>query len=59
MDKEGRTFEFSKDVIEIERQFSNTHKMLYKDAEFREKILLKYFQKLFVGMYVNKRQLLE
>lgn|SRR5574344_1751984 len=54
-DKEGRTFEFSKYVIDIERQFSNTHRTLHKDADLKELMLLKYFQRLFIGTYKSRR----
>ena len=29
-DKEGRTFKYSKYVLDIERQFSNTHRTLHE-----------------------------
>ena len=54
-DKEGRTFEFSKDVIYIEKQFSNTHRTLHKDTDIAETMLLKYFQRLFVVVYAGRR----
>jgi len=54
-DKEGRTFEFSKHVIDIERQFSNTHRTLHEDADLYEAMLLKSFQRLFVGVYAGRR----
>lgn len=54
-DKEGRTFELSKDVIDIERQFSNTHRELHKDANLKGVMLLKCFQRLFVGVYASRR----
>lgn len=54
-DKEGRTFEFSKDVIDIEREFSNTHRTLHEDADIEEAMRLKYFQKLFIGIYKSRR----
>lgn len=54
-DKEGRTFEFSKDAIDIERQFSNTHRTLHEDANLKETMLLKYFQRLFIGTYRSRR----
>lgn len=54
-DKEGRTFEFSKYVIDIERQFSNTHRALHEDANLYDAMILKYFQLLFVGTYAVRR----
>lgn len=54
-DKEGRTFEFSKYVIDIERLFPNTHRTLHEDADLKEAMLLKYFQRLFVGTYASRR----
>ena len=54
-DKEGRTFEFSKYVIDIARQFSNVHRTLHEDADIKEAMLLKYFQRLFVGVYASRR----
>lgn len=54
-DKEGRIFEFSKYVIDIERQFSNAHRTLHKDADLKELMLLKYFQRLFIGTYKSRR----
>ena len=54
-DKEGRTFEFSKYVLDIERQFSNTHRTLYENAEIEETMLLKYFQRSFVCVYASRR----
>lgn len=53
-DKEGINFEFSKDVIDIERQFY-THRTLHEDADIKEAMLLKYFQRFFVGVYARKR----
>lgn len=58
-DKEGRTFELSKDVIDIERLFSNTHRELHKDANLKGVMLLKCFQRLFVGVYAGRRQLVD
>ena len=54
-DKEGRTFEFSKDAIDIERQFSNTYRTLHEDANLKETMLLKYFQWLFIETYRSRR----
>lgn len=54
-DKEGRTFEFSKYVLDIERQFSNTHRTLHDDADIKEKMLMKYFERLCVGVYADRR----
>ena len=54
-DKEGRTFEFSKYVTDIEMQFSNTHRTLHEDTDIKEAMLLKYFQRLFVGVYADRR----
>lgn len=54
-DKEGRTFEFSKYVIDIEKQFSNTHRTLHEDADIKEKMLMKYFERLFVCVYASRR----
>lgn len=54
-DKEGRTFEFSKYILDIERQFSNTHRTLHKEADIADAMLLKYFQRLFVGVYASRR----
>ena len=56
-DKEGRTFEFSKDVIDVEKQFSYTYKTLHEDADIKEAMLLNYFQKWFVYVYASKRAL--
>jgi uncharacterized protein YfbU (UPF0304 family) len=53
-DKDGRTFEFNKYVIDIERQFSNTHRTAH-GANITEMMLLKYFQRLFVGVYASRR----
>lgn len=58
-DKEGRTYEFSKYVIDVDRQFSNTHRTLHEDADIKEAMLLKYFQRLFVIMYARRRQLID
>ena len=58
-DKEGRTFEFSKDVIDIEKHFSNTHRTLHEDANIKEIMLLKHFQRLFVVVYAGRRQLVD
>ena len=58
-DKEGRTFEFSKDVIYIEKQFSNIHITLHKDTDIVETMLLKHFQRLFVAVYADRRQLVD
>lgn len=58
-DKEGRTFEFSKYVLDIGRQFSNTHRTLHENTEIKEAMLLKYFQRLFVGVYARRRQLVD
>ena len=55
-DKEGRTFEFSKYVLDIERQFSNTHRTLHEDTDIKEAMLLKYFQRWFVCMYAVRRR---
>ena len=46
-DNEGRTFEFRKYVIDIEKIFSNTHRTLHEDADIKEKMLMKYFERLF------------
>jgi hypothetical protein len=54
-DREGRTFEFSKYVIDIGRQFSNTHRTLHEDADIKETMLLNYFQRLFVEIYRSRR----
>lgn len=54
-DKERRTFEFSKYITDIERQFSNTHRTLHEDADLYEAMLLKCFQRLFVGVYAGRR----
>lgn len=54
-DKEGRTFEYSKYVLDIERQFSNTHRTLHEDTDIKEAMLLKYFQRLFVGVCASRR----
>ena len=54
-DKEGRTFEFSKYVIDIERQYSNTHKTLHKNSNITEQMLLNFFKRLFVGVYADRR----
>ena len=57
-DKEGRTFELSKDVIDIERQFSNTHRTLHElheDADIKKRMLMKYFERLFVCVYARRR----
>ena len=56
-DKEGRIFEYSKYVLDIERQFSNTHRTLHEDSDIEEAMLLKYFQRLFVGVYAVRRAL--
>lgn len=56
-DKEGINFEFSKYVIDIERQFLNNHRTLHEDADIKEAMLLKYFQRLFVGVYAVRRAL--
>lgn len=53
-DKDGRTFRLNKDVIDIERQFSNTHRTLHEDANLYETMLLKYFQRLLVCTYANR-----
>ena len=55
-DKEGRTFEFSKYVTDIERHFYNTHRTLHEDTDIKEAMLLKYFQRWFVGVYAVRRQ---
>lgn len=54
-DKEGRTFEFSKDVIDVQRQFYNTHRTPHEDASIKKQMLMKYFQRLFVGVYASRR----
>lgn len=54
-DKEGRTFEFSKDVTDIERFFDNTRKTLYENTDIRKNMLLKCFQNLFIGTYESRR----
>ena len=54
-DKEGRPFEFSKRVIDIEKHFSNRDRTLHKDADLKEAMLLKSFQRLFVGTYAGRR----
>lgn len=58
-DKEGGIFKFSKYVIDIERQFFNTHRTLHKDADIEEAMLLKHFQRLLVGVYAGRRQLVD
>jgi uncharacterized protein YfbU (UPF0304 family) len=55
-DKEERTFEFSKDIIDVEKQFSNTHKTLHKDVNLKELMLLKYFKRLLIVMYARRQQ---
>lgn len=55
-DKEGRTFKFSKYVIDIEMQFYyNTHRTVHESADIDEAMLLKYFQRLFVDVYAERR----
>lgn len=54
-DKEGRTFEFSKYVIDIGKQFYNAHRTLHEDADIKEEMLMKYFERLFVGVYASRR----
>lgn len=58
-DKEGRTFEFSKYVLDVQRQFSNTHSTVHNNADIKEAMLLKYFQRLFVRMYASRQQLVD
>ncbi len=50
-DKEGRTFEFSKDVVDIEKHFSNTHGSLHEDADIRATMLMNCFKRVFIGLY--------
>jgi hypothetical protein len=54
-DKEGRTFEFSKDAIDIERFFDNTHKTLCENTDIKKNMLVNCFQKLFIGTYESRR----
>lgn len=54
-DKEGRTFEFSKDVIDIERYFDNTHKALCENNDIKKNMLMNCFKKLFIGTYKSRR----
>lgn len=54
-DKEGRTFEFSKYVIDIEKFYFDTHRTLRDDVNMNEAMLLKCFQRLFVGTYASRR----
>lgn len=54
-DKEGRTFEFSKDVFDIESFFDNTHKTLCKNTDIKENMLMNCFQTLFIGIYKSRR----
>ena len=54
-DREGRTFEFSKYVTDIEMQFSNTHRTLHEDTDIKEAMLMKYFERLFVCVYARRR----
>lgn len=50
-DKNGATFEFSKDVTDIEKHFNDTHKSLYKDADIRATMLMNCFKRVFIGLY--------
>lgn len=50
-DKNGATFEFSKDVIDIEKHFNNTHRSLYEDADIRKTMLMNCFKRIFIGLY--------
>lgn len=52
IDKEGRTFEFSKDVVEIETFFDNTHKAVY-GGNIKETMLLKCFETMFIKSYAR------
>lgn len=55
-DKEGRTFEFSKCVIDIEMKFYyDTHRTVHENADVTEKMLMKYFERLFVDAYASRR----
>lgn len=56
-DKEGRTFEFSKEVGDIEKHLNNTHKAFLKEADIKDTMLQKCFQKLFVCIYASRRAL--
>ena len=57
IDKEGRTFEFSRDVIDIERYFNNTHNVLCENTYIKNNMLMKCFEKLCIGFYENYRHL--
>lgn len=50
IDKEGRTFEFSKDVVDIETFFDNTHKAVY-GGNIKETMLLQCFKTMFIKSY--------
>ena len=54
-DKEERTFEFSKDVTDIESFFDSTHKTLCENTDIKKNMLLNCFKKLFIGIYESRR----
>ena len=55
-DKDGITFEFSKDVIDIEKRFDNTHKTLCENADIRKNMLMNCFKRLFIINYELRRK---
>lgn len=54
-DKEGRTFEFSKDVFDIESYFDNTQKTLCENTDTKINMLMNCFQTLFIETYKSRR----
>lgn len=56
-DKEGRTFERSKDVSDIERLFYAHHNVVPKDNNILQSMLMKDFEIYFVGVYRSKMAL--
>jgi len=55
-DKDGITFEFSQDIIDIEKRFDNTHKILCENADIRKNMLMNCFKKLFIINYEVRRK---
>jgi len=54
-DKEGRTFERSKEVSDCERLFYAHHRMIPEDDGILQSMLIKEFEIFFVGVYMSKR----
>lgn len=56
-DKEGRTFEYNKEISDIRRQFFASHVEIPADEDILRTMIMKQFQIIFVGVYQSKKAL--